>query len=109
MTAIVDVHARTVIDSRGNPTVEVDVTLEDGSFGRAAVPENAERPPGFASVQEIASPFIGRRNIDTDASLPVTSFKRSGPTRSPRRRRNRAGCRSTAMSAAFRRMCCQPR
>ena len=38
MTAIVDVHARTVIDSRGNPTVEVDVTLEDGSFGRAAVP-----------------------------------------------------------------------
>jgi enolase len=41
MTAIVDVHARTVIDSRGNPTVEVDVTLEDGSFGRAAVPSGA--------------------------------------------------------------------
>jgi len=41
MTTIVDVHARTVIDSRGNPTVEVDVTLEDGSFGRAAVPSGA--------------------------------------------------------------------
>ncbi|WP_420141482.1 phosphopyruvate hydratase, partial [Sphingomonas sp.] len=41
MTAIVDIHARTVIDSRGNPTVEVDVTLEDGSLGRAAVPSGA--------------------------------------------------------------------
>ncbi len=41
MTAILDVHARTVIDSRGNPTVEVDVLLEDGSFGRAAVPSGA--------------------------------------------------------------------
>jgi len=41
MTAIVDVHARTIIDSRGNPTVEVDVTLEDGSLGRAAVPSGA--------------------------------------------------------------------
>jgi enolase len=41
MTAILDVHARQIIDSRGNPTVEVDVTLEDGSFGRAAVPSGA--------------------------------------------------------------------
>ena len=41
MTAIVDVHGRQIIDSRGNPTVEVDVTLEDGSFGRAAVPSGA--------------------------------------------------------------------
>ena len=41
MTAIVDVHARQIIDSRGNPTVEVDVTLEEGSFGRAAVPSGA--------------------------------------------------------------------
>jgi enolase len=41
MTAILDVHARTIIDSRGNPTVEVDVLLEDGSFGRAAVPSGA--------------------------------------------------------------------
>jgi enolase len=41
MTAIVAVHARQILDSRGNPTVEVDVTLEDGSMGRAAVPSGA--------------------------------------------------------------------
>ncbi|WP_118857107.1 phosphopyruvate hydratase [Sphingomonas mesophila] len=41
MTAIVDIHARQILDSRGNPTVEVDVTLEDGSMGRAAVPSGA--------------------------------------------------------------------
>jgi enolase len=40
-STIVDVHARQVLDSRGNPTVEVDVTLADGSFGRAAVPSGA--------------------------------------------------------------------
>ncbi|WP_353204476.1 phosphopyruvate hydratase [Sphingomonas sp.] len=41
MTAIIDIHARTILDSRGNPTVEVEVMLEDGSFGRAAVPSGA--------------------------------------------------------------------
>ncbi|MDQ4419860.1 phosphopyruvate hydratase [Sphingobium sp. DEHP117] len=41
MTAILDVHARQILDSRGNPTVEVDILLEDGSFGRAAVPSGA--------------------------------------------------------------------
>ncbi|ODP38510.1 phosphopyruvate hydratase [Sphingomonas turrisvirgatae] len=41
MTAIIDIHARQILDSRGNPTVEVDVLLEDGSFGRAAVPSGA--------------------------------------------------------------------
>ena len=41
MTAIVDVHGRQILDSRGNPTVEVDITLEDGSMGRAAVPSGA--------------------------------------------------------------------
>jgi enolase len=41
MTAIIDVFARQILDSRGNPTVEVDVTLEDGSLGRAAVPSGA--------------------------------------------------------------------
>ncbi|MBW2740222.1 MAG: phosphopyruvate hydratase, partial [Deltaproteobacteria bacterium] len=38
---IMDVTAREILDSRGNPTVEVDVILEDGSFGRAAVPSGA--------------------------------------------------------------------
>jgi len=41
MTDIIDIHAREIMDSRGNPTVEVDVTLSDGSFGRAAVPSGA--------------------------------------------------------------------
>ncbi|MGC6475386.1 MAG: phosphopyruvate hydratase [Parvibaculales bacterium] len=41
MTAILDIIGREIIDSRGNPTVEVDVMLEDGSFGRAAVPSGA--------------------------------------------------------------------
>jgi enolase len=41
MTAIVDIIGREILDSRGNPTVEVDVTLEDGSVGRAAVPSGA--------------------------------------------------------------------
>ncbi|MGE3690424.1 MAG: phosphopyruvate hydratase [Novosphingobium sp.] len=41
MTSIIDIHAREILDSRGNPTVEVDVLLDDGSFGRAAVPSGA--------------------------------------------------------------------
>jgi len=41
MTAIIEIKAREIIDSRGNPTVEVDVTLENGAFGRAAVPSGA--------------------------------------------------------------------
>ena len=41
MTTIIDIHARQILDSRGNPTVEVDVTLEDGTMGRAAVPSGA--------------------------------------------------------------------
>jgi len=40
-TTITKVHAREILDSRGNPTVEVDITLQDGSFGRAAVPSGA--------------------------------------------------------------------
>ena len=41
MTAIIDIIGRQILDSRGNPTVEVDVVLEDGSMGRAAVPSGA--------------------------------------------------------------------
>ena len=41
MSLIQHVHAREILDSRGNPTVEVDVTLDDGAFGRAAVPSGA--------------------------------------------------------------------
>ena len=41
MSTIQSVFARQIFDSRGNPTIEVDVTTEDGSFGRAAVPSGA--------------------------------------------------------------------
>ena len=41
MSYITDIWAREILDSRGNPTVEVDVMLDDGSFGRAAVPSGA--------------------------------------------------------------------
>ena len=41
MSAIIEITAREILDSRGNPTVEVDVVLEDGSIGRAAVPSGA--------------------------------------------------------------------
>ncbi len=41
MSTIIDIHAREILDSRGNPTVEVDIILEDGTMGRAAVPSGA--------------------------------------------------------------------
>src|SRR5580704_9490287 len=41
MSAIVDIHGREILDSRGNPTVEVEIVLESGSAGRAAVPSGA--------------------------------------------------------------------
>src|SRR5512137_2477377 len=41
MSEIVEIHAREILDSRGNPTLEVDVFLESGAFGRAAVPSGA--------------------------------------------------------------------
>ena len=44
MTEIIDVKAREILDSRGNPTVEVEVHLASGAMGRAAVPSGARRP-----------------------------------------------------------------
>ncbi|MFL5139442.1 MAG: phosphopyruvate hydratase, partial [Microvirga sp.] len=62
MTAIVDIVARQILDSRGNPTVEVDVVLEDGSMGRAAVPSGAST--GAHEAVELRdgdkSKFLGR-------------------------------------------------
>mgnify|MGYP002712519257 CR=1 FL=1 len=52
MTDIVDIIGREILDSRGNPTVEVDVVLEDGSIGRAAVPSGASTEIGRASCRE---------------------------------------------------------
>jgi enolase len=58
MTAIIDIHGREILDSRGNPTVEVDVLLEDGSFGRAAVPSGAST--GAHEAVELRDGDMGR-------------------------------------------------
>ena len=63
MTAIIDIIGRQILDSRGNPTVEVDVVLEDGSMGRAAVPSGepssmtrtAKRPSSASTRSRMAS------------------------------------------------------
>src|SRR5271154_1069070 len=61
MTAIVDITAREILDSRGNPTVEVEVTLEDGSFGRAAVPSGASTGAHEAvELRDGGKPFLGK-------------------------------------------------
>jgi len=61
MTAIIDIEGREVLDSRGNPTVEVDVRLEDGSFGRAAVPSGASTGAHEAcELRDGGSRYLGK-------------------------------------------------
>ncbi len=61
MTAIVDLVAREILDSRGNPTVEVDVILEDGSMGRAAVPSGASTGAHEAvELRDGGSRYLGK-------------------------------------------------
>ena len=64
MTAIIDITAREILDSRGNPTVEVDVTLEDGSMGRAAVPSGASTGAHEAvELRDAASNRFGGKGV----------------------------------------------
>jgi len=63
MTAIVDIHAREILDSRGNPTVEVDVTLETGTMGRAAVPSGASTGAHEAVERRDGGPRFGGRGV----------------------------------------------
>ncbi len=63
MTAIIDVHGREILDSRGNPTVEVEVTLEDGSFGRAAVPSGASTGAHEAHELRDGGPRYGGKGV----------------------------------------------
>ena len=65
MTAIVDITAREILDSRGNPTVEVEVTLEDGSFGRAAVPSGASTGAHEAVELRDGGPRYGGKGVMT--------------------------------------------
>src|SRR5947209_10185868 len=61
MTAIVDINGREILDSRGNPTVEVDVLLEDGSKGRAGVPSGASTGAHEAvELRDGGNRYLGR-------------------------------------------------
>jgi enolase len=63
MTAIVDIHAREILDSRGNPTVEVDVRLETGTTGRAAVPSGASTGAHEAVEKRDGGSRFGGRGV----------------------------------------------
>ena len=67
MTSIVTIKAREILDSRGNPTVEVDVELEYGVIGRAAVPSGAST--GVNEALELR-----------DGSLPANKFSQGDPS-----------------------------
>src|SRR6202171_2033942 len=63
MTAIVDIVAREILDSRGNPTVEVDVKLESGNVGRAAVPSGASTGAHEAHELRDGGPRYGGKGV----------------------------------------------
>ena len=61
MITIKSIHARQILDSRGNPTIEVDLTLKDGSFGRASVPSGASTGTFEAlELRDNTSKFLGK-------------------------------------------------
>src|SRR5450432_3075058 len=64
MTAIVDISAREILDSRGNPTVEVDVRLEDGTLGRAAVPSGASTGTHEAAEMRDGGARYGGKGVE---------------------------------------------
>ena len=71
MSIIIDIHAREILDSRGNPTVEVDVVLEDGTMGRAAVPSGASTG-AYEAVERRdgdKSRYMGRGVLDACAAV----------------------------------------
>ncbi len=71
MSTIIDIHAREILDSRGNPTVEVDVTLEDGTMGRAAVPSGASTGAYEAMERRDgdAERYMGKGVLDACAAV----------------------------------------
>lgn len=77
MPNIKSIHARQILDSRGNPTVEVDITLEDGSFGRAAVPSGAST--GAYEAVELRdgdkSKYLGKSVMKAVANVNGEIFK----------------------------------
>src|ERR1700674_3159040 len=64
MTAMADIHAREILDSRGNPTVEVEVTLDSGALGRAAVPSGASTGAHEAVEKRDGGPRFGGKGVE---------------------------------------------
>ncbi len=124
MAEIVDITAREILDSRGNPTVEVDVTLDDGSFGRAAVPSGAstgaheavEKRDGDAARYNGKGVLKAVEAVNSEIYDALTGFEAEDqrrldaamieldgtPNRAPT-------CRSINMWAACRPACCRCR
>ena len=71
MSTIIDIHAREILDSRGNPTIEVDVVLEDGTLGRAAVPSGASTGAHEAVEKRDGdkSRYLGKGVLEAAASV----------------------------------------
>ena len=88
MTAIVDIIGREILDSRGNPTVEVDVVLEDGSRGRAGVPSGAST--GAHEAVELRDGdkkrYLGKGVQQRGRGGQRRDFRRARPAWTPRRR-----------------------
>jgi len=79
MTAIIDIIGREILDSRGNPTVEVDVHLEDGSMGRAAVPSGASTGAHEAvELRDGGSRYLGKGVQEAVASVNGEIFDAIG-------------------------------
>jgi len=76
MPAIIDILGREILDSRGNPTVEVDVTLDDGSFGRAAVPSGASTGAYEAAEKRDGDKkrYLGKGVLDAVDSVNIEIF-----------------------------------
>ena len=79
MTAIVDITGREILDSRGNPTIEVDVMLEDGSLGRAAVPVGRlhRRARGGRAARRRQVPLPGQRRAQGGRRRQWRDFRRA--------------------------------
>ena len=87
MTAIVDIIGREILDSRGNPTVEVDVVLEDGSRGRAAVPSGASTGAHEAVELRDGDKTLSRQGRAARRSMRSTArFSTRSAAWTPRRR-----------------------
>ena len=78
MSYIIEVHARQILDSRGNPTVEVDVLTDDGAMGRAAVPSGAST--GIHEAAELRDNDKKKYLVDAKAynkimGIPITKLE----------------------------------